>query len=168
MNVLVLVLTCSNTFQRIEDEAEEYWSLLRFRMAIEYLQRPPLPSPFILLWHALLLVRFGAQRLGYFRVASALSFLEPCHVNRTHAVIYSATRSVLVMIIVLVYEYIFCTLMRTYTYSTVLVLRAEEITPQRELGGLRWMKTIQAEDIRQKERAQLNDVDSKLGSLGEK
>lgn len=78
----VYLCSGSNTFNRIENEAEEYWSLLRFRMALEYMDQPPIPSPFIVGWHALLLLRFVARRLGLLRLHSALAFLEPGDFNR--------------------------------------------------------------------------------------
>ena len=79
---------CSNTFARVEDEAEEYWSLLRYRLVTEYQRRPPIPPPFIVIWHALLLIRafcFATKLTKLFPfIVVGLQFLEPDRVTGLH------------------------------------------------------------------------------------
>lgn len=71
------IVIYSNTFTQIEAEASEYWLLLRFRLAVEYLNRPPIPSPLILIWHMMLLIRFLLVSLCKCRCVEPLfNFLE--------------------------------------------------------------------------------------------
>ncbi|XP_033642515.1 transient receptor potential cation channel subfamily M member 1-like [Asterias rubens] len=59
-NVLLLNLLIAkfnNTFNRVHDNASEIWKFERYRLIMEYSQKPFLPPPFTIVIHIILLIR---------------------------------------------------------------------------------------------------------------
>ncbi|XP_072167495.1 transient receptor potential cation channel subfamily M member 3-like [Diadema setosum] len=55
INMLIAIF--NNTFQRVQENANEIWKFQRYRLIMEFSERPFLPPPFILIVHVYLVVK---------------------------------------------------------------------------------------------------------------
>ncbi|KAK3091760.1 hypothetical protein FSP39_022436 [Pinctada imbricata] len=60
----LVIAMFSYTFKKVQDESDQHWHFLRYKVITEYAGRPILPPPFILLNHAYLIVRFIVNKCG--------------------------------------------------------------------------------------------------------
>lgn len=62
LNIIIAVF--NNTFNSVQENAEQIWKFQRHGLVVEYAQRAHLPLPFSLIVHAILLARWILQKCG--------------------------------------------------------------------------------------------------------